>query len=1026
MKINKLYILIALVCLSLFSFSQETNAQTKGTQIKVIVVDEQENPLSAVSIYVSNGTKATTNTKGQFTVTLLDDEAVAIEKKGFESKLLNFSELTTGTNITLKKLPFLATEDDEIKMGVANKDLRSMVGAVSSINTEERLTYDNTQFVRSYINGLILGVRGSDNIRGIGNAIFVIDGVIGRDPNILNTEEVEQITVLKDANAVALYGSQARNGVIIINTKRGQVNKKLVKVNVISGIRQSISLPNYLNAADYKQLFNEALANDNSNRRPFSQEEINNTRSGENPFEFPDVDYFSDEFVKPFVSTFNVVSEFSGGNDKSQYYVNVGWNRIESWENTNPDANRGVNRFNVRGNLDFRINDWITSSLDGIAILQTNRTALSQVLNAGNVIRPNEYAPLLPISLIDINARPNSGLVELLSGAETFDGNLLGGNVQFQNNTPIAEALAGGFQNNISRLTQFNNSINFDLSAITEGLSARTYFSFDFFDSNREFNDNDYRVYEPVWENNRIVELTAFNIDRSDQRRQVATNRFISRLGFYGLLNYEKTFAKNHSINSTLLAFYNSQQTNGVIQTDRDSHIGFQTTYDYKKKLFVDFSGAYINSIKLPEGNRGGLSPTFGLAYILSEEDFLKNNKFINYLKIRATGGIIKSDLGIEIDGEEYFLYEENYSEAGNFSWNDGERSNQRQGISQQANPDMTFEERIDLNLGFESLLLNSLFVEFNYFRTELDKQVGFLGAEYPSFYNTFRPIDNFNSDLFTGFELGINYNKTIKDLSIALGANLLFSQTEASKRSEIREFAYQNRVGRELSTFFGLEDEGFYTKSDFRQDASGNLLENDKNQFILVNNLVVTDAQNIQPGDIKYKDQNGDNVIDEDDEVALGQTRAPWSYAMNMNLNYKGFNLFVLATAESGAIANRSNNYFRVDGNDKYSEVVLGRWTPETANTATFPRLSSVNNENNFRNSTFWIYDNSFFNINRAQLTYELKDQVCDNLGVNALSFNLQGTNLLQISKNRDIRQLNIGGAPQFRAYTLGARVSF
>ena len=1020
MKINKLYRLIALVCLALFSFCGVTTAQTKGTQITATIVDEQENPLSTVSIYGSDGTRSTTNAMGQFTITLLDDEAVSIERKGYESKLLNLQDLSTGNSIVLKKLPFLASEDDEINMGVVTKDIRDMVGSVSHINTKDRLTYDNTQFVTNYINGLMLGVRGGSDIRGIGNAIFVIDGVIGRNPGFLNTEEVEQITVLKDANAVALYGSQGRNGVIVINTKRGQINKKEVKVNVISGFRQSISLPNYLDSAQYMELFNEASLNDGVNAEdlPFTQDVINNTRSGANPIEFPDVDFYSKEFIKPFVNTLNVISEFSGGNDKSRYYVNIGWNRNESWEKLNPDANKGSNRFNVRGNIDFRINDWITSSLDGIAIISSNKRASSSILNAGPNIRPNEYAPLLPVNLIDINARPDSGLVELLSGANSIDGALLGANQQFQNNTPVAEAIAGGFVDDVFRVTQFNNTINFDLSKVTEGLSAKTYLSFDFFDSYRQFNNNDYRVYEPVWENNRIVDLTAFGVDEPDQTQNVSTNGFVSRLGFYGLVNYQKTFAKNHSINSTFLAFYNTQKTNGVLQTDRDAHLGFQTTYDFKKKLFVDFTGAYVNSIKLPEGNKGGLSPTFGLAYILSEDDFLKNNEFVNYLKLKATGGIIKSDIGIN----QYYQYDENYSRGSVFQWADGERSNRRQNISQQANPDLTFEERVDLNLGFESLLMNSLWLEFNYFRTELDKQVGFLDAQYPTFYDTFRPFDNFNKDLYTGFELGVNYNKTFKDFSIAVGANVLYIQTEAAKRSEIREFAYQNRAGRELRTIFGLQDQGFYAESDFSVDTNGN--------FILNSNLPVPSFGDVQPGDVKYTDQNGDSIIDNDDQVALGQSNSPWTYGVNLNLKYKRLNLFVLGTAQTGALGNKLsgtfNDYYAVNGNDKYSEVVLGRWTPETASTATFPRLSAQNNQNNFRNSTFWLYDNSFFRINRAQLTYEFPVEICDLIGVKDFSFNLQGTNLLEISKNRDIRQLNIGSAPQFRSYTFGARLSF
>lgn len=1017
MKINKLYRLYMLMCFALFCFCGIATAQTNGTEISAIVVDKQGNPLSGVNVYGPNGSQASTNAMGQFKITLTDNEAVVIQKKGYESELISLFDLDG--NITLEKSPFLASEDDEIKMGVITKDRRDIIGAVSSINTKDRLTYDNTQFVRDYISGLMLGVRGSENVRGLGNAIFVIDGVFGRDPNVLNMEEVEQITVLRDANAVALYGSQARNGVIIINTKRGKINKKEVNVNVRSGFRLPIALPNYLGSAQYMELFNEASLNDGVAVAdlPFSNEVIDNTRGGLNPFKYPDVDFYSDEYVRPFVSTTNIISEFSGGSEKSQYYVNVGWNRSESWERTNSSVNKGSNRFNVRGNIDFRVNDWITSSLDGIAIINTNKSALSSMLTAGTTFKPNSYAPLLPVNMIDASGNPE--LATLLESASVFNGNILGASQQFQNNTPLANAIGGGSQDNVFRATQFNNSINFDLSAITEGLTAKSYLSFDFFDSYRLFNDNDFRVYEPTWSDDKIIALTPFgDIDNRDLRQNVRSNGFVSRLAFYGLLNYQKTFSKNHSINSTFLGYFNSVKTNNVLQTDKDAHLGFQTTYDFKKKLYIDFTAAYAHSIKLPEGNRGGLSPTFGLAYILSEESFLKENSFINYLKLKASGGIIKSDIGI--DG--YYLYDETYERGNTFTWADGQSSNRRQNISQGGNPNLGFEERIDLNLGFESFLMNSLWLEFNYFKSELDKQVTFLADQYPSFYNTFRPRDNFNKSLYTGFELGLNYNKKFNDLSVSLGANVLYSQTEALTRSETNEFAYQNRVGKELSTVFGLADEGFYSESDFGVDADGN--------FILNQGLAVPNFGAVQPGDIKYRDQNGDNIIDNDDRIDIGQSSSPLTYGINLNLKYKAFNLFILGTGQTGGSGNKLstnfNNYYGVNGTDKYSEVVLGRWTPETASTANFPRLSAQTNQNNFRTSTFWMYDNSFFRINRAQLTFEFEEELCENLGVQDFSLNISGTNLFEISENKDIRQLNIGGAPQTRAYTFGIRVAF
>ncbi len=1022
MKINKLYRLFTLACLMVFGLSNITMAQTKGVDVKATVVDEQGNPLSGVAVFSPSGDKATSDAKGQFQIPLRSDESVVIEKKGYESELIDMSDLTG--NITLVKSPFLASEDDEIKMGVATKVRRDIVGAVSSINTRDRLTYDNTQWVRDYINGLTPGVRGSDNIRGIGSAIFVIDGVIGRDPNILNMEEVEQITVLKDANSVALYGSQGRNGVIVINTKRGQINKKEVNVNIRTGIRAPRALPNYLSSAAYMTLFNEARNNDGLDDF-FAPSLIQEFRTSNNRYKYPDVDLYSNEFVQPFINATSVISEFSGGNEKNQYYVNVGWTSEDAWVDINDDINAGANRFNVRGNMDFKINDWISSSLDGIAVISTSKSSRANLLSEGTTFRPNTYSPFIPVDLVDTSDPTVAGQ---LQAARKFNGFLLGSTQQFGTDAPIALAIAGGYQNTVFRSTQFNNTINFDLDRVTKGLTAKTYVSFDFYDSYNLSINNDYKTYVPGWEGDRVTNFGINNVDPlnpfadnsgifgedlKDIKENVSTNGFVSRFGIYGLINYETNFAKDHSLSTTFLGYYNSQKRNDVIQTDVDAHLGFQMAYDFKKKLFFDFSGAYVNSLKLAEGNRGALSPTSGVAYILSEEPFLKDSKFFNYLKLKASGGIIKSDQGIG----GYYLYDANYSDGNNFKWADA-NANSRQNISQGQNLDLGFEERIDLNIGFESYLMNSLWLEFNYFKTELDKQVDFLDAQYPSYYNTFRPYDNFNKNEYTGFEIGMNYNKTYNDFSVGIGANVLYSQTKALKRSELNEFAYQNAVGRELSSILGLVDQGFYAESDF--DTAGNLNAGQP----------IPNFGNVQPGDIKYQDQNGDNIIDNNDRVEIGQSSSPWSYGVNLNLKYKAFNLYILGTGQTGAVRDKLhddyNNYYGVNGDVKYSEVVLGRWTPETADTATFPRLSSQNNSNNFQTSSFWLFDTSYFTINRAQLTYEFNDNLINKLGMEDLSLNLQGTNLLEIAKNKDIRQLRIGATPLTRSFTLGVRASF
>ena len=573
MKINKLYRLFALFGLMLVCICNVAMAQTDGVEVTATVVDEQGNPIKSVDVSSPNGNKTSTDVKGQFKITLRDDESVILEKKGYVSAIITMSDLTG--NITMKKSPFLASKDDKLKMGVATKYRRNIVGAVSSINTKDRLTYDNTQRVRDYINGLMLGVRGSDNIRGIGgvgDAVFVIDGVIGRDPDILNMEEVEQITVLKDANSVALYGSQGRNGVIVINTKRGKANKKEVNVNILSGIRAPISLPNYLGSAAYMTLFNEARNNDGLDNF-YTPSLIQEFRTNSNIYKYPDVDLYSKEYVQRLVNFTNIITEFSGGNNKNQYYVNVGWNREDAWVDINEDINSGSNRFNVRGNIDFKINDWITSSLDGIAVISTTKSSRADLLSAGTTLRPNAYSPFLPVDLID-NSDPT--IAGQLLAANTFNGNLLGSTQQFGSDAPIALAIAGGYRNRVFRSTQFNNTINFDLDRIAKGLSAKTYLSFDFFDSYDLTIENQFKTYQPIWDGDRITGLTDFGVDLKDQEQNTTTNGFLSRFGFYGLINYDTTFDKDLSFNTTLLGFYNSQRRNDVIQTDVDAHVGFQ------------------------------------------------------------------------------------------------------------------------------------------------------------------------------------------------------------------------------------------------------------------------------------------------------------------------------------------------------------------------------------------------------------------------------------------------------------------
>ena len=902
----------------------------------------------------------------------------------------------------------ILNKQDSIDMGFTKNEKKYMTGAVSAINPENVLEFDNNQSIRALLNGRIAGMYGSSNVRGLGDAMVVIDGIPGRPLHFLNADEIEQVTVLKDANAVALYGAMGRNGVIVVTTKRGSSTYKRANVNVSYGMRDPVSYPNYLGSADYMQYYNEARLNDGLDS-VFTQSQINDFRNSTNRYRYPNVDFYSDEYLKSFTDYTNALAEFSGGTENSQYYVNLGYTREGSLVKLNPEVNKGNNRFNVRGNVDFKVNDFINSSLDVVSIINSSKSGHSNHLWNATQRKPHLFAPLLPLSYIDTTG--NEELKGMIDAANTFYGNLLGGAVAYQNNTPIAESLAGGYTEDMFRMTQVNNAIDIDLSSIVDGLSAKTYVSFDFYNLYSVSINNNYSIYEPTWSGDTIIALNRIGEqDRKDQEESVNTDAFFTRYGFYGMLNYDKQIDDKHGINASLIGFANNMHIRNSVQTNKNAHVALQARYNFDRKLMIDLSAAYVNSPKLPEGNRAKLSPSIGVGYLISEESFLENSEWLDYLKVKGSAGIIHSDIGIW----DYFLYDEIYAQDGPwFGWADGRSSNGTI-IEQGENNNLTFETRQDLNLGVEAILFDNVWLELNAFQTDIDNQVTLLRNQYPSFYTDFIPYGNYNKDRYRGVELGVNYFKDFGELKSDIGFNLMYVNSERLKVDEAYADDYQYRQGNPVDAMWGLEDMGFYSIADF--DAEGNLNDG----------LPVPTFGDVQPGDIRYKDQNGDDVINQQDEVNIGRWRNPFVINANIRLEYKGFTLFMLGTGQYGSDRMLDGDYYWVDGNDKYSEVVLNRWTEETANTATYPRLSSQDNNNNFRNSTFWLINDSFFSLERAQLTYNLPSSLVNSLNMKYLSVFVSGSNLLEFAENKEERQLYIGGNPMYRTYSVGLRAKF
>ncbi|ODS81005.1 MAG: hypothetical protein ABS46_12715 [Cytophagaceae bacterium SCN 52-12] len=912
-------------------------------------------------------------------------------------------------------------DNQEVSVAFGKKNKDEITGAVAVPNIKAAVSSDYNIFLGSFLTARTLGMIGSNNIRGLGiglevadltgsgpgsgNALYIVDG-LPRDLEGLRFSEIESITVLKDVNAAVLYGSAAVNGVIQITTKRGAANKPMASVSVNRGVSIPQALPKYLNSADYMEWYNRARQSDGQTHQ-FSDEMIANYRNG-NPYRYPSVDYYSSDYLRPNKVYTDVITEFSGGDENARFYTNLGWNSAGGLLDFGEAANSRFNLFNVRGNVDLKVNPWINTAIDAAAIFAQDRGIRGNFWSAAANTRPYEFAPLLPFDLIDPELPQLTGRKNDVEGKY-----LLGGTTNFLTN-PIADSYSGGAVDGIFRKFTFNNRINFDLDQFIKGFSFHTNISFDYFTGYGQTVFNEYSVYTPTWHatEDRITALTQHGQDVRPGTQVVSNPYFRRRIGFSGLFNYDRLFDDKHRISGKLIAFGSvfkerDNAFDGIdnLQGFKQAHLGLQLSYAYDSKYVIDFSSAAVNSIKLAPGNRIGFSPTLGVAWVASSEDFLADNPVIDYLKLRLSGGVLKSDM--QIGG--FFYYDHRYSGSGNYTWYEGSRSRASTVSSWLGNTGLGYSGRNEVNLGLEALMFDKSFgVEANVFYDYYNKLVVRPGTQFPSFYTDFISYQNFEADRYAGAELGLSYNRQIGDWRVFTGVNMLYVTSRRMIVDEAYDFDYLNRKGQPKDATFGLEALGLFQSQQEIDDSP------------------IQTFGTVRPGDIKYKDQNGDGIINSNDEVYLRRYQAPLSGGLQLNIGYKNFNLFMLGEARFGVDNFRESSYFWLDGQKKYSEIALNSWTPETAQTATHPRLSSVTNSNNHRRSTYWMYSDDFFQMRRMQLTYDFEKDFAGKLGMSNLRIFANATDLFQFAPNKEIRKVRIGAEPNYHSFSLGLTADF
>ena len=947
----------------------------------------------------------------------------------------------------------------KVHVAFRDKDADQLLGGISYIDMEELSKKDYTMGSLEDMYALIGGWNGN-NLWGMDNdrldnndnnnlPLVIIDGVKRPSNNVLPSE-IEQITFLKGAQAVVLYGAKGAKGAILITTKRGKVDGLQITANANTGFHFAKEFPEYLGSAEYLTLYREALTNDGAAiaaiPEKYSQQNIYNYASGQNPYRYPNVNYYSDEYIRKAYNRSEGTLEIQGGGTRAHFYTNINYYRSEDLINFGPAKDNYTDRFSVRGNVDLVVNKVITGFANASATFYNENKNKGDFWGEASTMRPNfpeNAAPLIPIDMIDPNA--SKALAILGKSLNLLDGKYFPGGTKNTQTNAIADCYFGGRTTSVSRQFQFDAGINYDMNKFVKGLSFKTLFSIDYAASYSLSYDNKYAVFIPTWSNynsgDAIVALTQQNDELVTGHMTQSNSKYRQTISWNGHFDYDHTFAGKHHVTGLLLANMYTTTASGTYHRYANANLGLQAGYDYMGRYFAEVGLAGVHSARLPEGNREAISPSFTVGWNIAKEPFMQGS-FVDDLLISASYSNLNEDIDVYMtrNGNEvyYYLYDALWSTAGSgFSWNEGSTTNLTFSTTGN-NPALDYIHRKELSFTLRGSFFKKLIsAELTYFNTDMDGFIIQNPTTFPSHLagglsgSSFKPAINNNIQNRKGLDFSITAQKQFGKVHAQLGVVGTYLKTEWKKYDEIidetapwrnsnKELTHE---GRALDVISGYNCLGFYTADDFDYNES-------TGKYTLKEGLpksTLSGNNYLQPGDLKYEDMNGDGRIDNKDQVELGKWGtygAPLTLGVNLTLKYKNWTLFMLGNGNFGAKCMMNGSYYFMSGEAKYSVNARNRWTPETAETATHPRLTTMPTANG-EASTFWLYSTDRFNLRKVQLTYDFPKEMFEGKIVKALSIYVNGNDLLTFSKYRKEMETSVGYAPQTRFYNLGVKVT-
>jgi TonB-linked SusC/RagA family outer membrane protein len=1004
------------------------------------VLDKTTNdPLIGVSVVVKGVANAGTITDmdGKFTLKLPYAEApLVFSYLGYQPQ-----EIVPGAK---KELTVLLQEDTKalqevVVVGYTKQRKETMIGSVATITTKD-LTQSPTANINNALAGRLPGLivnqyaggePGVDQselfIRGkatYGNqsAIVIVDG-IERDMSYLAPDEIETFTILKDASATAAYGIRGANGVIVITTKRGKAAEKAtVNLKASIGINQPIGFPEYLGSADYATLYNEARLNDAkmtgadiSSLNLFSQQAIDNFRraKGDNSDGLGyDWDYYDFAF-KPGLQE-DVSLSIRGGTDKVRYYVLANYfSQGGNYKYSNAgeyDSQTKFTRYNFRSNIDININRYLSTRLD-LGARITDRNAPGTTAGRLMTICATQ-PPYLPI-LVEENAHPqNEEYIQqnprgMLYGDNIYRYNLLG------------ELSRTGYLNEKNTYLNGSFAMNLDMEFLTKGLKAEVMFSYDasegrwinrkldtYKDGYREYPK--YATFMPIEGSDAYMAgghyTGAYKTGNKYDIDQTIGNGFShnasdGRTYIQARLDYNRLFSNRHEVTAMLLANRGNRTVNNELAYHSQGITG-RFAYYYNQKYLMEFNFGYNGSENFAPGKRYGFFPAGSIGWVVSEEEFMKKASWIDFLKVRASYGLVGSDnVSSRFPYLAFYGGGSGYDFGNNFGTNVGGTSE-----GNLANANLTWEKARKLNVGIDFTTLNQrlaltidAFYEYRFdIITDMNSD-GIMG--YPDIVGKDAALQNLGEVSNRGVDIELSWNDKIgKDFRYYIRPNLTFSRNRLEYKAEVaRKNSWRKETGKRLYENF------VYVFDHFVADQE----EADR-----LNKIGYQPWGQLIPGDVVYKDLDRNGVIDDEDRTAMGNPRSPeLMFGIPFGFQYKNFDFSVLlqGATKSSILLNGAAVFdfpqFEQDKIGRVKKMHLDRWTPETAATAKYPALHYGTHDNNKNgNSSLFLYDASYLRLKNVEIGYNISPQLLRKFHVQQARIYVQGLNLLTFDKLGDV----------------------